>query len=42
MFLVFGSTQEQKWNGGGERRGREGVQYEALGSSDLEDEVLPD
>ena len=42
VFLVFGSTQEQKWNGGGERRGREGVQYEALGSSDLEDEVLPD
>jgi hypothetical protein len=41
VFLVFGSTQEQKWNSGGERL-REGVQYEALGSSDVEDDVLPE
>ena len=43
VFLVFGSTQEQKWNsGGGGERLREGVQYEALGSSDVEDDVLPE
>jgi hypothetical protein len=43
VFLVFGSTQEQKWNSGGDRGAgvREGVQYEALGSSDIEDDSLP-
>jgi hypothetical protein len=42
VFLVFGSTQEQKWNSGGGERLREGVQYEALGSSDVEDDILPE
>ncbi len=43
VFLVFGSTQEQKWNSGsGGERLREGIQYEALGSSDVEDDVLPE
>lgn len=40
VFLVFGSTQEQKWNRGDERR--DGVSYQALGTSDAEDEALPD